>query len=402
MKHVHKATNFLEKLSSLNQQKSYQVPNPEDDSRGQSEDLRRWNPPDTVSDVREMDTFTRHEVFEDGLDDSKSEDFDQGSAEPISSSKYMDPVVSRLLQGMRPKRSRREVGPSSDSVDPVVSRLLQAMKPQEFRREASSNSFDHDSNVEGSGFIEGEYELDLDAGVINIDGIIGDGDVDDIDAFSSVNENAWEDYQLEYNYLDDLLYGLDDTEGEDDEDQDRSDEDSEEYSKNIVFRDFPLEDGYVRIPIKYPGLNISKVEPPNPKLWTAEDAFMEQVVPSLYMFVPAALLGFIIGMAVWLVVLVILRTYSSFRKAVKDKNEEPQKDIINDIKYSLSEDPWKKISDAETVHGVDGSMRKGDRVWNLRKESGLGREVVGGSDRKPRRSTNHDVSSMSAGKNMKF
>ena len=120
------------------------------------------------------------------------------------------------------------------------------------------------------------------------------------------------------------------------------------------------------------------------------------------MFIPAALLGFIIGMAVWLVVLIILRTYSSLRKSIEEGKEEPQKDIINDIKYSLSDDPWKKISDAETAHGVDGSMRKGDRVWNLRKESGLGREVVGGSDRKPRRSTNHDVSSMSAGKNMKF
>ena len=99
-------------------------------------------------------------------------------------------------------------------------------------------------------------------------------DLDDLEDIS-VN-NAWEDYQLEYNYLDDLLYGFDDAAKDFDDDQDRS-QDSEVDTNEIEFRDFPLEDGYVRIPIKYPGLNITKVEAPNPKLWTAEEAFIDQV-----------------------------------------------------------------------------------------------------------------------------
>ena len=236
----------------------------------------RWNPPDMVSDVREMDTFTRHDVYEDSLD---SEVEDSTETEPVSSSKYMDPVVSRLLQGMKPQRSRREIGLSVDDVDPIVSRLLQAMKPQESRSEASPTSFEGDDfRIESSGFIDDDYDLDI--RVINIDDNTEDeiGDLDDdLDAISSLNENPWEEYQLDYNYLDDLLYGLDESEREDDLNQDRSDEYSDVDSQDIVFRDFPLEDGYVRIPIKYPGLNITKVDPPNPKLWTAEDAFMEQV-----------------------------------------------------------------------------------------------------------------------------
>ena len=121
------------------------------------------------------------------------------------------------------------------------------------------------------------------------------------------------------------------------------------------------------------------------------------------MFIPAALLGFVIGMAIWLVVLIVMRTYSSIRKSMSRKDDEPKTDIIDDLKFSLGDDPWKKISDAETVHGLDGSMRKGDRVWNLRND--FRTPGIGGSDRKPRRPQYHNesrMSSHSAGKNVKF
>ena len=130
---------------------------------------------------------------------------------------------------------------------------------------------------------------------------------------------------------------------------------------------------------------------------------MFQVIPSLYMFIPAALLGFVIGMAIWLVVLIVMRTYSSIRKSMARQDDEPKTDIIDDLKFSLGDDPWKKISDAETVHGLDGSIRKGDRVWKLRND--FRAQGIGGSDRKPRRQQFHDqsrLSSHSAGKNVKF
>ena len=59
----------------------------------------------------------------------------------------------------------------------------------------------------------------------------------------------------------------------------------------------------------------------------------------------------------------------------------PEDDLIKNLNYTLSKDPWKKISDAETVHGLDGSTKKRDRIWHLRQE---GRRGIGGSDRKPR------------------
>ena len=129
----------------------------------------------------------------------------------------------------------------------------------------------------------------------------------------------------------------------------------------------------------------------------------------MYMFIPSALLGFIIGMGVWLCVLLVLRLYSSLRKMTEARQDDPPVDIIGDIKATLSEDPWKKISDAETVHGLDGTMmRKGDRVWRLQQESGVARSRpggLGGSDRRPRavKVLNESrASTRSEGKNMRF
>ena len=48
--------------------------------------------------------------------------------------------------------------------------------------------------------------------------------------------------------------------------------------EKIVYRDFPMEDGYVRIPVQFPGLNLTRIEAPSPKLWTAEAKFKEQVM----------------------------------------------------------------------------------------------------------------------------
>ena len=50
-----------------------------------------------------------------------------------------------------------------------------------------------------------------------------------------------------------------------------------EDANTIEYREFPVEDGYVRVPVSYPGLTITRMEPPDLRLWTAETAFKEQV-----------------------------------------------------------------------------------------------------------------------------
>ena len=50
-----------------------------------------------------------------------------------------------------------------------------------------------------------------------------------------------------------------------------------EDANTIEFREFPVEDGYVRVPVSYPGLTIRQMEPPDLRLWTAETAFTDQV-----------------------------------------------------------------------------------------------------------------------------
>ena len=140
------------------------------------------------------------------------------------------------------------------------------------------------------------------------------------------------------------------------------------------------------------------------------------------MFIPSALLGFVIGMTIWIINLIIIRLYSSARKGFKSKmkKENPTDDF--DLKLKMTgagEDLWKNIrsivllyssllfiltfSDAEKVNAVDGSYRylgstlekfadslgtsgkvakKGDRVRGLL-SSELG--MAGGSARKLRR-----------------
>ena len=50
-----------------------------------------------------------------------------------------------------------------------------------------------------------------------------------------------------------------------------------EEANRIEYKEFPVEDGYVRVPVSYPGLTMRRMEPPDLRLWTAETAFKEQV-----------------------------------------------------------------------------------------------------------------------------
>ena len=77
---------------------------------------------------------------------------------------------------------------------------------------------------------------------------------------------------FDYDYLDSLLsaeINNDDAEKED------SDE------PKTVYRDFPVDEGYVRIPVQYPGLTLTKIQAPPPKLWTAEESFKTRVLANI-------------------------------------------------------------------------------------------------------------------------
>ena len=80
----------------------------------------------------------------------------------------------------------------------------------------------------------------------------------------------------DYSYLDYLIY--DDILQLEDDVSVADNEADEDGGEKIVYRDFPMEDGYVRIPIQFPGLNLTRIEAPSPKLWTAEAKFKEQVM----------------------------------------------------------------------------------------------------------------------------
>ena len=87
---------------------------------------------------------------------------------------------------------------------------------------------------------------------------------------SDASEYQFYDGAFDYDYLDALING----DGK--VSQDNSEQDS--VRPNIVYRDFPVEEGYVRIPVEFPGLTLTKITAPSPKLWTAEDAFKDQVL----------------------------------------------------------------------------------------------------------------------------
>ena len=74
---------------------------------------------------------------------------------------------------------------------------------------------------------------------------------------------------FDYDYLDSLLSAEINNDDAEKEDLDEP---------KTVYRDFPVDEGYVRIPVQYPGLTLTQIQAPPPKLWTAEESFKTQVL----------------------------------------------------------------------------------------------------------------------------
>jgi len=162
--------------------------------------------------------------------------------------------------------------------------------------------------------------------------------------FPPDNDDDYLDYSLYADYYNDPEENLEDND--------------EDILEVIKYRDFPMEDGYVRIPVFVPGLEVEEVSEV-PQLWSAQEAFMRQVGSKLYMFIPSAILGFLIGLLLWVVGLAFLRIFgllkNTFRRVFGTGKDD---DLDLNAMYNLSGDPWIKISDAQKIHSGNGSIRK--------------------------------------------
>ena len=96
-------------------------------------------------------------------------------------------------------------------------------------------------------------------------------DLETKELFSVIPDTNDQDQDYLSNYIDYDEYDL----HEDDSKEERKANDAVE---DILFTEFPLEDGYVRIPSKFPGLQFHEgTVTPKPTLWSAEEAFSQQV-----------------------------------------------------------------------------------------------------------------------------
>jgi len=71
--------------------------------------------------------------------------------------------------------------------------------------------------------------------------------------------------------------------------------------------------GIIRIPYNFTGLQMRELTEP-PRVWNAREAFMEQVGMKLYMFIPAAAFGVILGIIIWVCFMFCLRVYGRFKQ----------------------------------------------------------------------------------------
>ena len=132
--------------------------------------------------------------------------------------------------------------------DPIINNLLSRLK---------RNIVSNDDVVSREGDVEEDN--------------LSSGSGDEAEASTEATDYSFyhEGGGFDYDYLDSLLSGEVGTDDSDKEDLDKP---------KTVYRDFPVEEGYVRIPVEYPGLTLTQIQAPSPKLWTAEESFKTQVM----------------------------------------------------------------------------------------------------------------------------
>merc|ERR1712179_514185 len=92
------------------------------------------------------------------------------------------------------------------------------------------------------------------------------------------------------------------------------------------------------IPVYVPGLEIVDV-PEAPQLWSAQEAFMRQVGSKLYMFIPSAILGFLIGLLILILILACIRTFGAVKKTIARLFPSEKVDELDlKVMYAMSGD----------------------------------------------------------------
>jgi len=83
------------------------------------------------------------------------------------------------------------------------------------------------------------------------------------------------------------------------------------------YYDYYYEEGRIRIPFNYSGLQFTGFEDGvYPRPWNAKTAFIEQVGKKLYMFVPAIAGGVLLGIILWMATIFIIRSYGVLKRRV--------------------------------------------------------------------------------------
>jgi len=117
-----------------------------------------------------------------------------------------------------------------------------------------------------------------------------------------------------YDYMGLVDYGDDD---EDYQEEGGKLAEAAELLADEEYYDYYYEEGRIRIPFNYSGLQFTGFEDGvYPRPWNAKTAFIEQVGKKLYMFVPAIAGGVLLGIILWMATIFIIRSYGVLKRRV--------------------------------------------------------------------------------------
>ena len=79
----------------------------------------------------------------------------------------------------------------------------------------------------------------------------------------------------------------------------------------------------------------------------------------MYLFIPSALVGFLIGLLIWIAFLIVLRSFGVVKQFLFPGAINDEEDVMNfKVKYVKNGDPWIDISDLEKFNSLNGATQK--------------------------------------------
>jgi len=140
--------------------------------------------------------------------------------------------------------------------------------------------------------------------------------------------------------------------------------------------------GFIRIPYNFTGLQMRELTEP-PQVWNAREAFMQQVGMKLYMFVPAAVCGVILGIIIWVCFMFCLRVYGRFKQHLwgpkSNTKEVEDLELKSPIDKSPSSWPSSASSTSYDKKKVSDFNKSVVELVHQRRDYSLGEEQQGAS-----------------------